>query len=162
MKGKKLILGLGMPVGFALAGALVYMQVAGGAAAAPVKIADPSPGQSGPMLALESRVVNLAPGGTYKYVKLGVSIEVRPKAASFYALAAADRTAEETLETGALSAQLPFLYDRLGQAVSAKTSDELGTTDGRAALKTELVAAFKEILGEEDVLGVFFTDFVMQ
>jgi hypothetical protein len=85
MKGKKAILMLGMPVGFALAGALVYMQVAG-ASAAPPKVPDPSPGQSGIMLALDEKVVNLTPGGAYKYLKIGITVELRPEKGDFYAL----------------------------------------------------------------------------
>ena len=34
--------------------------------------------------------------------------------------------------------------------------------EGRAALKVELLAAAKKILGPENVIDVFFTDFVMQ
>jgi flagellar FliL protein len=161
LKGRKPILLLGLPIGFALAGALVYMQFAS-ASAPPAKVPDPSPGQSGPMLALEERVINLAPGGAYKYLKLGVTVETRPESGGFYGLKGEGRkTAEEEVVKG-WQASMPLLFDKLGQAVAAKTSDELSTTAGRAALKTELVGAFREVLGEDEVLNVYFTDFVMQ
>jgi flagellar FliL protein len=161
LKGRKAILLLGMPVGFALAGALVYMQFAS-ASPAPAKVPEPSPGQSGMMLPLEERVINLAPGGTYKYLKLGVTVEMRPESAGFYSLKGEARKTVEDEAIKGWGASMPLLFDKLGQAVAAKTSDELASTGGRAALKTELIVAFREVLGEEGVLSVYFTDFVMQ
>ncbi len=161
LKGRKAILVLGLPVGFALAGALVYMQM-GSAAAAPPPVPDPSPGQSGPMMPLEERVINLASGGSYRYLKLGVTIELRPEAADFYAAKGEGRAGLEAEILKGYEASTPLLLDKLGQAVAAKTSDVLSTPEGRASLKTELLAGFREVMGEETVMNVYFTDFVMQ
>jgi hypothetical protein len=53
------------------------------------------------MLALDSRVINLTdgPAGGYKYAKVGVTIELRPAAASFYDLHGTERAKEEKTET---------------------------------------------------------------
>ena len=44
----------------------------------------------------------------------------------------------------------------------AHDSSTLTTADGRAQLKSQLLAAVKTVLGQDVVLAVFFTDFVMQ
>jgi flagellar basal body-associated protein FliL len=161
-KGRRAILALGVPLGLAAAGALVFTQMS--AAQAPVVVPDPGPGQLGPMLALDDKVINLStttPGG-YKYAKVGVTIELRPTAASFYDLHGADRTKEETTELAAYTDAVPLLIDAVGATVSAHDSSTLTTADGRAKLKAELLAATRKVLGDRVVIDVFFTDFVMQ
>lgn len=163
LKGRKSILMIGLPIGFALAGAIGFMAMSGGSSSAPPpETPDPSPGQLGPMLVLEEKVINLQTGGSYRYVKMGVTIEMRPEAKDFYALTGEGRTTAETEALKGATVQVPLLLDRLGQAVAAKTSDDLATPEGRAALKTELLTSFRDVLGEKVVLDVFFTDFVMQ
>jgi flagellar basal body-associated protein FliL len=162
-KGRRAILALGVPLGLAAAGALVFTQMSAGAGAPP-KVLDPGQGQIGPILALDTRVVNLTATttGEYKYAKIGVSIELRPAAASFYNLHGADRTKAEKTELDKYSETVPLLVDAIGQVVSAHDSATLTSADGRDKLKTELMGAFKKILGDETVLKVLFTDFVMQ
>ena len=162
-RGRRAILALGVPLGLAAAGALIFTQMAGGSKAPPAT-PNPGPGQLGPMLALNDQVINLA-GTTpdsYKYAKVGVTIELRPTAASFYSLHGADRTKEETTELAAYTDDLPLLQDAVGSVVSAHDSSTLTTADGRAQLKSQLLAAVKTVLGQDVVLAVFFTDFVMQ
>ncbi len=162
-RGRRAILALGVPLGLAAAGALVFTQVAGGSKAPPA-IPNPAPGQLGPMLALDDQVINLA-GTTpdsYKYAKVGVTIELRPTTASFYNMHGADRTKEETAELAAYTDDLPLLQDAVGSVVSAHDSSTLTTPDGRAQLKSQLLAAVKTVLGQDIVVAVFFTDFVMQ
>jgi flagellar basal body-associated protein FliL len=162
-KGKRAILVLGLPLGLAAAGAFVFMQMSA-APAAPPKVPNPSTGQLGPMLALDDRVINLNVGsaGSYKYAKLGVSIEMRPSTASFYDLHGTERTKSETTELDKYSDQVPRLLDALGSVVSSHDSATLITPDGRAKLKSELLDAFRKILGSDEVIDVYFTNFVMQ
>jgi flagellar basal body-associated protein FliL len=162
-KGRRAILALGVPLGLAAAGALVFTQMSA-VPSAPPAIPDPSPGQLGPMLALDDKVINLSsttPGG-YKYAKVGVTIELRPSAATFYALHGDARTKEETTELAEHTEQVPLLIDAVGGVVSAHDSSTLTSADGRSKLKAELLAAAKKVLGSDEVIDVFFTDFVMQ
>jgi flagellar basal body-associated protein FliL len=162
-RGRRAILALGLPLGLAAAGALVFTQMSA-ASKAPPAIPDPSPGQLGPMLALDDKVINLSattPGG-YKYAKIGVTIELRPKSASFYDLHGADRTKEEKTELEEHAEQVPLLIDAVGMTVSSHDSATLTTTDGRAKLKVELLAAARKVLGADVAIDVFFTNFVMQ
>jgi flagellar basal body-associated protein FliL len=162
-KGRRAILAIGLPLGLAAAGGFLFMQMSA-APKAPPTIPDPSAGQLGPMLALDSKVINLTtttPGG-YKYAKIGVSIELRPSAASFYEMHGTERTKQETVELAKHTEDVPVLVDAVGGVVSAHDSSTLTTPDGRAKLKAELLAAAKKILGPDEVIDVFFTDFVMQ
>jgi flagellar basal body-associated protein FliL len=151
-----------VPLGLAAAGALVFTQIS--AAKMPSTVPDPTAGQLGPMLALEDKVINLSTtsAGAFKYAKIGVTIELRPAAASFYELHGAERTKEEKTELDKHTEQVPLLIDAVGSVVSAHDSSTLTTSDGRAKLKSELLAALRKVLGEDQVLDVFFTDFVMQ
>jgi flagellar basal body-associated protein FliL len=160
--GRRAILALGLPLGLAAAGALVFTQMSAAPKVTP-KVPDPAPGQAGLMLVLDNRVINLTgtAAGGYKYAKLGVTIELRPAAASFYDLHGTERTKEEKTELDKRAENTPLLLDALGSVVAAHDSSSLDT-DGRAKLKDELLTAFRKILGQDDVIRVYFTDFVMQ
>jgi flagellar basal body-associated protein FliL len=162
-QGRKAIFVLAIPLALAGAGGFAFMQMSA-APSAPPAIPDPVEGQHGPMLALESRVVNLSPGQdiSYKYAKVAVTIELRPEAASFYDLHGKARTEEETTELAKYDEAVPLLFDALGSVVSSHTPDSLVTPEGRAALKSELLAAIRKVLGETEVIDIFLTDFVMQ
>jgi flagellar FliL protein len=159
--GKKTIALLGVPLGLGVAAGLVYFFVLAGPSVPP-EIPDPAEGQHGPMVALEERVVNLLTGGDYRYVKIGVTVELRPEAASFYELKGEARVAAEHELEKEYEAVMPLMHDAVGRTLGARTSNELGTPEGREALKTEIHAAMAEILGEHEVLNVYFTDLVMQ
>jgi hypothetical protein len=161
--GRRAILVLGVPLGLAAAGALAFTMMSASPPVPPVP--NPSVGEHGPMLALESRVINLAAGtttGSFKYAKVAVTVELRPSEASFYGLAPDARAKQEKLETDKVAEDVPQLLDALGTVVSSHDSSSLTGSDGRAALKTELLAAMRKVLGDEGVIDVYFTDFVMQ
>jgi flagellar basal body-associated protein FliL len=159
--GKKTIALLGVPLGLGVAAGLVYFFVLAGPSVPP-EIPDPGEGEHGPMIALEERVVNLMTGGDYRYAKVGVTVELRPETADFYKLKGEARvTAEKELEKG-FESVMPLMHDAVGRTVGAKSSGELGTPEGREALKQEIRTAMGEIFGEHEVLAVYFTDLVMQ
>jgi len=161
--GRRAILVLGVPLGLAAAGAFVFVQMPATATVPPVP--DPAPGQHGPMLALESRVINLATSsqaGAFKYAKVAVTVELRPQDASFYKLAPDARAKQEKIETDAVSEDVPALLDALGSVVSSHDSTTLTSVEGQANLKTELLDAMRKVLGDKKVIDIYFTDFVMQ
>jgi flagellar basal body-associated protein FliL len=45
--------------------------------------------------------------------------------------------------------------------VSAHDSASLTTPDGRTALKAELLAEMRKILGDREVIDIYFTDLVL-
>jgi flagellar basal body-associated protein FliL len=57
---------------------------------------------------------------------------------------------------------VPLLLDALGRVVSARDSSQISGPQARVAVKAELLAAFRQILGEREVIDLYFTDLVMQ
>jgi flagellar basal body-associated protein FliL len=161
--GRRAILVLGVPLGLAAAGAFMFVQMSSASVTPPVP--DPGTGEHGAMLALESRVINLAnaqQAGAFKYAKIAVTIELRPGDASFYTLDSTARGKQEALETGKVADDVPLLLDAIGSVVSSHDSATLNTVTGRAGLKEELLSAARKILGQKAVINVYITDFVMQ
>lgn len=160
--GKKTIVLLGIPLGLGLAGGLAAIVLLGGSGSTPPITPDPSPGQHGLMVPLEEKVVNLMDGGDYRYAKIGVTVEVRPEKADYYALVGEARAVADKELLKEFEPAMPLMLDALGRVVGSHTSTELGTPEGREALKAELMAEMKHVLGEEEVLDLYFTDMVMQ
>ena len=158
--GKKALL-LGIPLGLAVVGGLVFTQLSG-PKAVPIPVPDPIQGQHGVMLALDSRVINLRAGTTYHYAKVALTVELRPASADFYTLASKARATIEKDAIAEASPAVPNLTDAIGAVVLAADPAALTTPDGRAKLKQSLLEAFRGILGDREVLDVYFTDFVMQ
>jgi flagellar protein FliL len=159
--GKKTIALLGVPLGLGVAAGLVYFFVLA-KPSEPPKVVEPEPGQHGVMVVLEDKVVNLLKGGDFRSAKVGVTVEVRPESADFYKLKGEPRVVAEKELVKEYEAALPLMLDAVGRTVGARTSNDLGTPEGREALKEEVKKAMGEILGEEEILNVYFTDLVMQ
>ncbi len=157
--GRRAIVAI-VPVALIAGLAVGYLQIVHTGTTPPVP--DPAPGQHGPMLALDSRVINLHPGGAYTYAKIAVTLELRPDSASFYALTGEARATAEQAADAAYTDDVAILLDTLGQVVAGHTSNDLVSGAGREALKTELLAAMRQALGQRTVLSLYFTDFVMQ
>jgi flagellar basal body-associated protein FliL len=158
--GRRTVIILGLPAVLSI-GAAAYLMMPT-ASAVPIAVPDPGQGQHGPMLALEERVVNLQPGGSYRYAKVGLTVELRPASADFYTLGGEARAAAEKLAVADEASAIPLILDALGRAVSAHGSAELVAVDGRATLKGELLRAIRGVLGDDEVLNIYFTDLVMQ
>jgi flagellar basal body-associated protein FliL len=158
--GRRVIL-IGLVVGLATSGGLAYVWLSS-AGGPPPPVPDPAEGQHGPMIALDERVVNLQPGGPFRYAKIGVTVELRPADPTFYTLTGEARAAADELAIKEYVGVVPLLLDTLGTVVSARTSTDLVTVDGRGALKRDLIEAIRSVVGEREVLDVYFTDLVMQ
>ena len=157
---RKSMLLLGLPLGLAGAAALAVFQLSSAAPAS--EVPDPVAGQHGPMVALEERVVNLRPGGSYRYAKIGITVELRPSSAEFYGLTGEARAEAEKEALATHESAVPLLLDALGSVVSGKSSNELNAQNGRVELKKELLTAMRRAVGEHEVLDIYFTDLVMQ
>ncbi len=92
--------------------------------------------------ALEPFVVNLV---DQKYLKVSIQIELsNPK----------------LMETA--KAKTPQIRDAIITILSSKTSEELITPEGKLIVKDEIKMRANQVLGENSVLNVYLTDFVMQ
>jgi flagellar basal body-associated protein FliL len=103
---------------------------------------------------LPNRVLNLKPGGEFRYLKINIAIELEMPPA------AADEDARAALDVQ-IAERLAVLEDGINSAITARQSDVLGTPDGKAGLKAEIQRMAAEALGLP-VSNVFFTQFVMQ
>jgi flagellar basal body-associated protein FliL len=160
LKSKKAIL-LGLPLGLLAVGAYFgYSMMA--PPATDHGVPDPKPGQHGYMLALEQRVINLAPGGPYRYLKIALTVEMRPHSASYYEMSGEAKAAEDKHSGKGYQKLTPMIYDAIQQVVAGYSASELATAEGRAELKTKLREAIGHAIGEHEVLNVYFTDLVMQ
>ena len=106
---------------------------------------EPIEGQ-GVIVGLNEMVVTLRDGGRRQnYLKINIDLEV-----------ADQPTAEQ------VTARLPHLRDIAILALSNKSSEDLGTADGKAALKAELLRKLADALPEGKLTSVYFSDMVVQ
>ncbi len=114
-----------------------FMGGSGGATAAE----EPEP-PAGEVATMEPLSLNLADG---HFLKVGIALQLT------------EEVPLEEFGEGQLAKAKDLLIDRL----AGRKMEELASPEGRAALKEELSAEAKETFHDE-VLEVYFTDFVMQ
>ena len=134
-RGKLPWIVVGVLVVAVLAGAAYFFLVAGkddGAAKEP-----PAP-VAGEMVTLESMNINL--DGNH-YLRIGLGLQLT----------------EEAPEIDLVKAQ-----DATIALFSGRPVTEIKSAEGRAALKNELTASLQEIYGADQIMGVYYTDFVAQ
>ncbi len=103
--------------------------------------------EKGPVLTLDEFLVNLADSGNDHFLKVTVGLEL-------------DKAKGKTPD--ALKDDTPLIRDAVISSLSSKTRDELAPEAGRDKLKAEIKKKVNEALGEDDVQGVYFTNFVTQ
>jgi flagellar basal body-associated protein FliL len=178
----KKILFIGIPVGLIVAGAiavlLVLPAISGTTSGTPSEseappVAEPKPGYPGPMIAIESRVYNLPVGGAFRYAKLQLTLELIPKDESWWEEQAAAAEAEGGGGHGGGAGGhsdygtehphlMPIIYDVVGQIIAKTDPSDIGTIEGRLALKAELKEAITEAIHHPEVYEVYLVDLVMQ
>ncbi|MEZ4520597.1 MAG: flagellar basal body-associated FliL family protein [Thermomicrobiales bacterium] len=108
------------------------------------------------------RVVNLADAGGFRYLKTEIVLEIivedaNPDELRGEALAAARE--ELKMEIEPLE---PEIQDVITLLLSSKNVAEVSTPEGKSGLKAELLDALGEVIGEERLLDLYFTQFVIQ
>lgn len=100
----------------------------------------------GVIVGLEEMVVTLRDGGRRQnYLKINIDLEVADQI-----------TADQ------VTARKPHLRDIAILALSSKSSEDLGSADGKAALKAELLRKLGDALPEGKLTSVYFSDMVVQ
>lgn len=100
-------------------------------------------------LALETFTINLQPDPDEKFLQLDVTLQVAgPEVADYIKL------------------QMPAVRNRLLMLLTSKTASEISTSEGKALLSEEMLAALKKpyATGEkpQEITSVLFTSFVVQ
>ena len=103
--------------------------------------------EKGPVLPLDEFLVNLSDPGSDHFLKVTVGLELNK---------AKGKSAE------GLKEQTPAIRDAVLTALSSQSRDAVTPIKGREKLKAEIKKNVNEALGEDDVQGVYFTNFVTQ
>ncbi len=103
--------------------------------------------EKGPVMSLDEFLVNLADPGSDHFLKITVGLEL-------------DKTKGKTPES--LKEDTPLIRDAVLSSLSSKTRDQIAPEGGREKLKGEIKKKVNAALGEDDVQGVYFTNFVTQ
>jgi flagellar FliL protein len=115
----------------------------------------------GIMLPLRERVVNLADSGMMRYLKVAVTLEVKDHTLKEPPKGEEYKKKQEHLAVE-MKGHLPQIEDQVTSILSSKTSAELMSAEGKQKLKDEMKEKLNKALHEELVMGVFFTDFIVQ
>lgn len=102
--------------------------------------------EPGPMVAYPSFIVNLADPGGNRYLKVTLSIEL---------------SKDKNFEAEVASKE-PKIKDIMISVLSSKTFEEISTTQGKIALKQEILRRLNTIMSGGRVVDVFITEFVIQ
>ena len=99
----------------------------------------------GPIYKLETMIVNLADQGGKRYLRITMELE----------LSSPELTAE-------IDKRLPQLRDAVLMILPTKTYADIGTTQGKIALRDELLAKLNSFLKTGTVNTIYFSEFVVQ
>ncbi|GER93976.1 hypothetical protein A45J_1734 [hot springs metagenome] len=92
---------------------------------------------------LDPFITNIGSGK--RFLKFSISIELSTPAMAEKAKA----------KTG-------MIRDAIIMLITSKTPDDVSSSEGKQQLKDELVTRLNQILGEDSIKNIYFTDFVMQ
>ncbi len=109
-----------------------------------------------------TKVVNLADPGGYRYLKVGIVLEILPTDPVFYTLSGPELEAERERIIEKIDEQRPIIEDIITLTLSSKTFEEVFTIAGKEQLKGELRDQFNARLTIGQVREIYFTDFVIQ
>ena len=125
------------------------------------------PGE-GIMIDTGTKIINLAEPGGRRYIRIGVVLEfvppeedpeAKPVAAEGEG-AAIDPLVEEF--TNEVNARLPMINDTVITLLSSKSFEQLYTTEGKEALRHEIMEKIQSLMPHDELLGVYFTEFVVE
>jgi flagellar protein FliL len=118
------------------------------------------PGQ-GIMVDTSTKIVNLAEPGGKKFIRVTATLEYAPPA-GYSAMAEEAKAAALTTFTTEINTKIPILDDTIVTILSSKDFQSVYTTEGKDALRKEIMDAVNTKLPEYKVIYVYFKEFVMQ
>jgi len=129
---------------------LKFMLPMKSAAAQPQNVPPPDPQKaaaaiSGPVLDLNSFIVNLMGDSGRRYLKVTIKLEL-----------SSDAVKEE------ITKKMPEIQDNLLVLLSSKSYDDIADIAGKIRLRTEIISRINNILTTGEIRKVFFTEFVIQ
>ncbi|MCA9564100.1 MAG: flagellar basal body-associated FliL family protein [Myxococcales bacterium] len=101
--------------------------------------------QPGPIITLDPFVVNLSePQGT-RYLRVTLGMEIR---------------SEET--RAEVEARIPVLRDRFISHLAAQQSEVIQSVTEKDRLRSELLAMARDVVSQRSIVGLYFTEFIIQ
>ncbi|BBO66766.1 flagellar basal body-associated protein FliL [Desulfosarcina alkanivorans] len=99
----------------------------------------------GPLYSLDTMIVNLSDHGGKRYLRVTMALEL------------SDPDAVVTIES-----RLPQVRDAILTILPTKTYDEISTTDGKIALRNQVIEKINSLITKGRVDNIYFTEFVVQ
>jgi len=99
----------------------------------------------GPMISLDTFIVNLADKDGQRYLRVTMDLE----------LSGEELNAE-------VEQRLAQIRDNILMVIPSKTFEELNSPGGKIALRNEIMTKTNELLKKEGVKNLYFTEFVIQ
>lgn len=127
----------------------------------PQPLADIKPGE-GIMFNTGTKIINLAEPGGRRYIRITVILEYVPMDPKYPTMTAEEKTAYLTEFTKELTDRQPLVDDTIITSLSSKSFDQLYTSDGKEALRTELLNRVNQMMPEYKVISVYFSEFVVE
>ena len=102
-------------------------------------------GKIRPVFTLETFVVNLADRGASRYLRTTLDLEL---------------TDEATIEE--VKQRLPQIRNAILMIIPSKTSKVIRTTDGKTAMRDEIMEKLNAFMKSGSITNIYFTEFVIQ
>jgi flagellar FliL protein len=99
----------------------------------------------GPLYSLDTMIVNLSDHGGKRYLRVTMALEL------------SEPDAVTTIES-----RLPQVRDAILTILPTKTYDEISTTEGKIALRTQVMEKINSLITKGRVENIYFTEFVVQ
>jgi flagellar FliL protein len=126
----------------------------------PTKTPD-APG-TGMMFNMSTKIINLADPAGRKYIRLTVVVEFAPDNPEYGKMTAEEKKTYEAAFQTKINNRMPVMDDVVITLLSTKTFDTLYTAEGKEKLRSEVKDAIQAKMAEFKLLGVYFTEFVVQ
>jgi len=116
-----------------------------------------------PTVTLEERVLNLkAPATAPNYVKAVIALEFEDPKHKWLGLKGDGLVAKNEAFSAELKPEMHRVWDTITSVFSAKTVDQVSSTEGKEQLKTQLLEAINKELPHEKVENIYFVTFITQ
>ena len=99
----------------------------------------------GPLYPLDTMIVNLSDDGGKRYLRVTMALEL------------SDPESVDTIES-----RLPQIRDAVLMILPTKTYDDVSTTDGKIALRNQIMEKINTLMTKGRVNNIYFTEFVVQ
>lgn len=99
----------------------------------------------GPIFPLDTFIVNLSDQGGNRFLRTTMNLEL-----------------ENDDLIGEMEKRLPQIRDAILMILPTRTYQDIRSAEGKAALRTEILAKMNSLLKKEAITNIYFTEFVIQ